>query len=126
MQLFQLVVAATAVHLEFGVLVGPADETRLSRSCGFDRPDGQTTSGPSLNGRFLRTHASLQDPPDPKRRVTRSVLEVPISRKHLQVVVQAEPNQKGIDGPELNTVAPAPIADVSGRDVIVAIRDDHR
>ena len=58
--------------------------------------------------------------------MTRGVTEVSISGEHLQVVMEAQANEEGIDGPELHALAPARMSDVGSRYVIVATRDDHR
>ena len=58
--------------------------------------------------------------------MTRSVMEVSVSGEHLQVVMEAQANEEGVDGPKLHAMAPAHISDVGSRNVIVAIRDDHR
>ena len=58
--------------------------------------------------------------------MTRGVQEVSISGEQLQVVMEAESREQGIDGSELDPMTPADIADISGRNMILAIRHDHR
>ena len=65
-------------------------------------------------------------PGDPQRGMTRSVQEVAIGGEQLQVVMEAESREQGIDGSELDPMTPADIADISGRNMIIAIRHDHR
>ena len=58
--------------------------------------------------------------------MTSGVEEVAIGGEQLQVVTEAEPREQGIDGPELDPVTPARIADFGRRNMIVAFRHDHR
>ena len=64
--------------------------------------------------------------PDPQRGMSRSVVEVSVGGEELQVVMEAEAREQGVDGPELDAVTPAGIADVGRRDMIIAVRRDHR
>ena len=58
--------------------------------------------------------------------MTRGVDEVAISGKQLQIVMETESSEQGIDGPEPDPVTPARIAGIGRRDMIVTVRHDHR
>jgi hypothetical protein len=54
------------------------------------------------------------------------MVEVSIGGEQLQVVMEAEAREQGVDGPELDPVTPARIAEIGGRDMVIAVRHDHR
>lgn len=64
--------------------------------------------------------------PDVEPRVGDHPIEVAVGRQHDEVVPRAQPRQERLDHPDLNPGAPARVADLGRRDVVVAIEHQQR
>ena len=84
-------------------------------------------SAPGSAGRIRPSmDRALRRAPDPQRDMAGGVVEVSIGGEQHQVVMEAEMREQGVDGPELDAVTPAGVAEIGGRDMVIAVRHDHR